>query len=126
MIGLVITLWSLLLSDSHCDWKTRLSGVDDGKATKDEILADPKLYLYNECGGQPPENTLYLGRFSITSSRAVDDTRTSHSRSGELTPEQIQLIRRCRRGDKIYVEEIMVDCPDCTYRKMPPIVILIE
>jgi hypothetical protein len=43
-----------------------------------------------------------------------------------LTPEQIRLVERCRPGDKLWVDEILVDCPDGTYRKLSPIIIIIE
>jgi alkyl hydroperoxide reductase subunit AhpC len=124
--GIAIALYTGFADFSHCDWKTRLAGVEDGKATKYEILADPKLVLYNECGKQPADKTITLGRFNISTSRNPDDVRTSHSRTGELTPEQIRLVERCRPGDKLWVDEILVDCPDGTYRKLSPIIIIIE
>ena len=98
--------------------------IKDSVASINEILINPFLRLFRE-------NCFYKKQFMITSFRATFigydlDSLNTNAPGNLLTQEQIDQIKKLRRGDKIFFNEIYAVGPDSRRRKLTPFIIIIE
>ncbi|HEY5774078.1 MAG TPA: GldM family protein, partial [Chitinophagaceae bacterium] len=98
--------------------------IKDSAASINEILINPFLHLFRE-------NCFYKKEFTITSFRAMfigydSDSLNTYAMGNLLTQEQIDLIKKLRRSDIIYFNEIYAFGPDSRRRKLTPFIIIIE
>jgi hypothetical protein len=85
-----------------------VNGADPAHVTKDEILTYPTLVVES---GNPMQ--LFVVRSFEMSVQTKDFFHGPIlEASDRLSPEQIELIRQLRPGDRIYFENIRVLCPD--------------
>ena len=102
----------------------RLGGIKDSVASIQEILINPFLHLFRE-------NCFYKKQFMITSFRATFigydlDSLNMNATGNLLTQEQVDQIKKLRRGDKIFFNEIYALGPDSRRRKLSPFTIIIK
>lgn len=102
----------------------RLAGVKDSIASIHQILANP--FLISELPGSYFKTPLNITSFTATFIGASLDSLKTNAMENLFTKEQIDLIERLRRGDKILFEETYFFWPDGRRRKYPPFTIKIN
>ena len=110
--------------DQLYDPVLQLGAIKDSVASISEILINPFLHLFRE-------NCFYKKQFMITSFRATFigydlDSVNTKATGNLLTQEQIDHIKKLRRRDKIFFNEIYAFGPDSRRRKLNPFTITIK
>jgi hypothetical protein len=123
----LLIIWSVLSSfgKSSKDYYAQLGSIKDGTASVNEILLDPVLRVFK--GEMIRVHQPALISFTMSSSRDIQNILTGE-RNGELTRQQLDMIKRSRVGEIIYIEEIILECGSAysfnsvstTSRKLPP------
>ncbi len=108
------------------NYYAQLGSIKDGTASVNEILLDPVLRVFH---GEMVLHRPTLISFTMASSRDIHNDFIGGVNEGKLSKDQMDMIRRSRAGDIIYIEEILWECAGgynfnlapMASRELPPI-----
>jgi hypothetical protein len=103
----------------------RLAGVKDSFATIQVIITNPFLIL--EFPKTFYKHTFYIRSFELSMDEPGFEDSDPYEIVGCIIPAHvIKKIKQLRKGDHILFDQIIVQCPDCRARKLPPFQIIIK